>query len=189
MQQVEDLRCRECGSQQVYYPEVHRLDGNRKRNSPSNLVLVCPRCHTHFIFRFNHEDILILKIRGLSNAEIGRFLGISRERVRQIANRERVELDALSGHKTLDELVKLIQNRQEELMRAQKLREEELRYEEEEFEASKGELGETDLKEWEEYLADMRRTTEMLKRRRISKRGLKKRIALYIEGNESEKRR
>jgi len=121
MQQVEDLRCRECGSQQVYYPEVHRLDGNRKRNSPSNLVLVCPRCHTHFIFRFNHEDILTLKMRGLSNAEIGRVLGISRERVRQVYRRYKSEIGQLSEDK-VDDLLRLVQYRQKMLIADRRLK-------------------------------------------------------------------
>jgi hypothetical protein len=48
---------------------------------------VCPGCGTHFTYRFNDEDIWKLKKGGLNNAEIGRTVGLTRERVRQILNR------------------------------------------------------------------------------------------------------
>jgi len=112
---VEGLHCQECGASRIYYPEVHRLDGDRRNNLPSNIVLVCPFCDTHLTTRLNHEDILILKMRGLSNAEIGRVLGISRERVRQVYKRYESELAQLSNGK-VDDLVRLAQFRQNRLI-------------------------------------------------------------------------
>lgn len=112
---MEGLHCQECGASPIYYPEVHRLDGDRRNNLPSNIVLVCPGCKTHLTTRLNHEDILILKMRGLSNAEIGRVLGISRERVRQVYKRYESELAQLSNGK-VDDLVRLAQIRQNSLI-------------------------------------------------------------------------
>jgi hypothetical protein len=73
----------------VYYPgKVHHLDGDTNNESFGNLAMVCPKCQTHILLsRFSPEDIWLLKARGLSNAEIGRLLDISRERVRQLCKK------------------------------------------------------------------------------------------------------
>jgi len=73
----------------VYYPgKVHHLDGDINNESFGNLAMVCPKCQTHILLsRFSPEDIWLLKARGLSNAEIGRLLDISRERVRQLCKK------------------------------------------------------------------------------------------------------
>jgi len=73
----------------VYYPgKVHHLDGDTNNESFGNLAMVCPKCQTHILLsRFSPEDIWLLKVKGLSNAEVGRILGISRERVRQLCKK------------------------------------------------------------------------------------------------------
>jgi len=96
--------CQQCKTRPIYYPTVHHLDGNRNNNSPGNVVLVCPECGTHFTFRFNDEDIWNLKKRGLNNAKIGRTVGLSRERVRQILNRRaRFEVIEREANQALNE--------------------------------------------------------------------------------------
>jgi hypothetical protein len=92
---VEGKSCHEnycyeyCHDAQVYYPsKVHHLDGDHNNNSFSNLAMVCPSCKSHILLsRLSAENIWLLKTRGLNNAEIGRVLGISRERVRQLCNK------------------------------------------------------------------------------------------------------
>jgi hypothetical protein len=73
----------------VYYPgKVHHLDGDTNNESFGNLAMVCPKCQAHILLsRFSPEDIWLLKARGLSNAEIGRLLEMSRERVRQLCKK------------------------------------------------------------------------------------------------------
>ncbi len=99
------------GTSSIYYPgKVHHLDGDITNDSSSNLAMVCPLCQAHILLsRFSPEDIWLLKARGLSNAEIGRLLSISRERVRQLCKKYEVkheaELTALL-EANLDDLVK-----------------------------------------------------------------------------------
>ena len=109
-----DKSCKECSSYRtppVYYPgEVHHLDGDTTNKSFGNLAMVCPQCKAHVLLsRFSPEDIWLLKARGLSNAELGRLLGISRERVRQLCKKyeekHQAELTALL-EANLDDLVK-----------------------------------------------------------------------------------
>jgi hypothetical protein len=90
--EAEDKHCGEkhCGlAHDIYYPgKVHHLDGNTTNNSFDNLAMVCPKCHAHILLsRFTPKDIWLLKARGLSNAEIGRLLDLSRERVRQLGKK------------------------------------------------------------------------------------------------------
>lgn len=70
----------------VYYPrEIIPLDGDPNNKAFGNLAIVCPRCYAHILLsRFSRQDIWLLKARGLSYAEIGRLLNLSRQRVRQL---------------------------------------------------------------------------------------------------------
>jgi len=98
--QLELNRCREpgCGvprlQASVCYPgRVHHLDGDPDNNQADNLAMVCPHCHTHILLsRYTHRDVWQLRMQGLTYAEIGRMLGISRERVRQLCNKYRSSL-------------------------------------------------------------------------------------------------
>ena len=85
----------DCRRGPIYYPgRVHHLDGNQDNNSFGNLAMVCPSCKAHILLsRFGPQEIWRLKISGLSNAEIGRLLGISRERVRQLSRQFPPKLD------------------------------------------------------------------------------------------------
>ena len=119
MVKVEGKFCREnhCRSHYdafpIYYPgKVHHLDGNTTNDSFDNLAMVCPKCQTHILLsRFSSEDIWLLKVRGLSNAEIGRLLNISRERVRQLCKKYEAlqESEIVLLEANLDGLVKRAQ--------------------------------------------------------------------------------
>jgi len=159
------LRCEECGKYPIYHPKVHHLDGDYRNNSASNLTLVCPFCNTHFILRFDREDIFILKMRGLSNAEIGRHLGISRERVRQLYNRGLARYD-------IDNLVKLALKRQEELLEQEKLEEMELEDELEDWRLGFITLSKKELRDREKQLKRLRNGKS--KRRRIGEKRMRK---------------
>jgi len=94
----------------IYYPgKVHHLDGDIKNESFGNLAMVCPQCGAHILLsRFSPQDIWILRAKGLSNAEIGRLLGISRERVRQLYKKhQEIEIERLEAN--IDGLIKQAQ--------------------------------------------------------------------------------
>lgn len=83
-----DKFCVECGSRQkpIYNSEiVHFIDGNCHNTEHGNIAIICPQCESHILMsQFTSNDVFKLKMKGLSNAEIGRYLGLSRERVRQL---------------------------------------------------------------------------------------------------------
>lgn len=117
MVEVTDKSCKEARCEVnnragwVYYPgKVHHLDGDVNNEFFGNLAMVCPKCQAHILLsRFHPKDIWLLKARGLSNAEVGRLLNLSRERVRQLCKKyeakQRAELSALI-QADLDDLVK-----------------------------------------------------------------------------------
>jgi hypothetical protein len=131
--EVEGKSCKENHCHQVksdvpiYYPgKVHHLDGDTDNESFGNLAMVCPNCQAHILLsRFDLEDIWLLKARGLSNAEIGRLLDISRERVRQLCEKyqakHEAELTSLSNA-DLDELVKKAEDFENQLIYSGRLR-------------------------------------------------------------------
>lgn len=92
-----------------YAGQFHYLDGNPENKSWANLSLVCPRCRADILLsRFSPEEIWSLKATGYSNAKIGRLLGLSRERVRQICKKyeeQRAKTETLAKHDA-DELAK-----------------------------------------------------------------------------------
>ena len=94
----------------AYYPgSIEHLNGDTTDNSFGNLAMVCPCCGSLIMLsRFSPKDIWLLKTRGLNNAEIGRLLDISRERVRQLYKKY---LDEYKGELTkletnIDELIR-----------------------------------------------------------------------------------
>jgi predicted transcriptional regulator len=111
----------------IYYPgKIHHLDGDTKNESFGNLALVCPKCKAHILLsRFDPEDMWLLKTRGLSNAEIGRLLGISRERVRQLCSKyetkHKTELTTLL-EESLDDLVKKAESIENHLIASGRLK-------------------------------------------------------------------
>ena len=127
--EVEGRYCKvnHCSGGRVYYPgKVHHLDGNLANSLFGNLAMVCPKCHAHILLsRFGPEDIWILRARGLNNAQIGRLLGISRERVRQLCSKYEVkpeaELTALL-EANIDDLVKKAEYMENGLIESGRLR-------------------------------------------------------------------
>jgi len=111
--QRPDKFCEECSNHHRQKPaiynidEVHHLDGDNTNKSRGNTAIVCPRCECHIVLSpFTPKDIWGLKGKGMNNAEIGRLLGISRERVRQLCKRYQPE----PGHPyNVDSLVKQAQ--------------------------------------------------------------------------------
>ena len=92
----------------VYYPgRVHHVDGNPANNVAHNMAMVCPHCHTHILLARNTpDDVWDLRLRGLNNAHIGRLLGISRERVRQLlAQGNPLRRTELPSEEQLDHLI------------------------------------------------------------------------------------
>lgn len=66
--------------------KIHYLDGDRSNKLHSNTAIVCPRCQAHILLSpFTPKDIWELKMKGMSNAKIGKLLGLSRERVRKLS--------------------------------------------------------------------------------------------------------
>jgi len=106
--------CKECkeygGSHIIYYlGNIHHLDGDTSNRSFGNLATVCPRCRSHILWsRFMPEDIWLLKKNGLNNAQIGKMLGLSRERVRQLCQGYRAP--QLYSQVDIDDLIRLAQS-------------------------------------------------------------------------------
>ena len=69
---------------------VHHLDGNIKNNNKNNLITVCRPCHadlhgfTTSIKNPTIDFIFELRKQNKTYEEIGRYLGVSRQRVHQI---------------------------------------------------------------------------------------------------------
>jgi hypothetical protein len=83
-----DKFCKECGQRQPLIfnrNKIHYLDGNHTNRAHGNIAMICPSCQSHILLsRFTSDDVWGLKMKGLSNAAIGRYLGLSRERVGQL---------------------------------------------------------------------------------------------------------
>lgn len=130
--EVEGKSCREkhCRGNRrdsaIYYPgKVHHLDGDTNNKSFGNLAMVCPKCQAHILLsRYSPKDIWLLT-RALSNAEVGRLLSISRERVRQLCReyeaKHEAELTALVEANP-DDLVKKAEYLENHLIASGRLR-------------------------------------------------------------------
>jgi len=133
---VESRKCNEnnCfATDPIYYPgKVHHVDGDINNDSFSNLAMVCLKCQSHILLsRFSPEELWLLKAKGLSNAEIGSLLGISRERVRQLSNKYKpkdkialtaTDLRQFSETDNIDELVKKYRQAESRLIAQRKLK-------------------------------------------------------------------
>lgn len=92
----DGYKCTECGSDN--YVVVHVIKGKNHNTHLSNLVTLCKHCHAEAhnqILRFTRPTMdLIIEMRdqGKTFQFIGSHLGISRQRVHQILQRES-ELD------------------------------------------------------------------------------------------------
>ncbi len=56
----DDHTCRFCGLRSQKYMEVHHVDGNHENNDESNLITVCPFCHSVF-----HVGLTGIQRRGI----------------------------------------------------------------------------------------------------------------------------
>lgn len=112
--------CTECPPRHNNAPiynldKIHYLDGDHSNKLHSNRAIVCPRCESHIVLSaFTPKDIWGLKMKGIGNAEIGRWLGISRERVRKLSKRYQPE-PVQANNIDIDRLVKEAQRRQKGL--------------------------------------------------------------------------
>jgi len=85
----DENRCVDCGSLENIL--VHHIDESRKlgikkmNNDLSNLVTLCRPCHARrHKYTNDREDVLEYKSMGLSFTEIGKKLGLSRQRSHQL---------------------------------------------------------------------------------------------------------
>jgi predicted transcriptional regulator len=104
--------CVKCDSRSRYgtriynLDKIHYLDGDRSNKLHSNIAIVCPRCEGHILLSpFTPKDIWELKMKGMSNAEIGRLLGLSRERVRKLSKHYQPE-PIMADNVDIDWLIK-----------------------------------------------------------------------------------
>jgi DNA-directed RNA polymerase subunit RPC12/RpoP len=81
-----DLECAECHRKHIVNKDkVHHIDGNPANQTDSNTAVICPSCGIHILMSpATPAEIWRLKQKGLNNTEIGDYLGLSRERIRQI---------------------------------------------------------------------------------------------------------
>jgi len=89
-------RCVKCGEPNVEKLIVHHIDESRKlgidkmNNNLDNLMTLCKPCHARIhkqtvdVIRPNFEKIKEMFQQGSSYSEIGKEIGISRQRVHQI---------------------------------------------------------------------------------------------------------
>jgi len=108
--------CKECNPRvapPIYnLDKIHYLDGDHSNRLHSNMAILCPRCGGHILLSpFNPKDIWELKMKGMSNAWIGKLLGISRERVRKLSKRYQPE-PVQANNIDIDRLVEEAQRRE-----------------------------------------------------------------------------
>lgn len=105
-----------------FYPgRTVYLDGDDTDKSLGNQAMVCPCCEARILkSRLSPKGIWLLKAKGLSYAEIGRILEVSREWIRQLCNRYQVQLSRMP--KTdINDLVRRVQSHQRALKEDGKL--------------------------------------------------------------------
>ena len=109
----------ENAERKAYYPgKIVHLNDNNADNSWGNLAITCPCCEGLIMLsRYTPRDIWSLKARGLNYAEIGRILGLSRERVRQLCKR----YEASSSQVDIEDAVNEAQKRERWLVKNGKL--------------------------------------------------------------------
>lgn len=84
-----DLECAECHRRNIVNKDkVHHIDGNPSNQTDSNTAIICPSCGIHILMSpATPAEIWRLRQKGLNNTEIGEYLGLSRERIRQILDK------------------------------------------------------------------------------------------------------
>ena len=89
-QEVRNRSCSECNREAIrariyIVDQFHYLDGDESNKLYSNKAVICPRCQAHILLSaLAPADMWQLKLRGMSNQEIGDKFGVSRERVRRL---------------------------------------------------------------------------------------------------------
>jgi DNA-directed RNA polymerase subunit RPC12/RpoP len=102
-----DLECAECHRKNVINKDkVHHIDGNSANQTDSNTAVICPSCGIHILMSpATPAEIWRLRQKGLNNTEIGDYLGLSRERIRQILDKfKSSQPDALDISPTAQEI-------------------------------------------------------------------------------------
>ncbi len=94
------FRCVRCGEPKVEKLIVHHIDGSRKlgfkimNNNLDNLITVCKPCHAkehkQTIDDNKIKKIQELLLKDMSYSDIGKELGISRQRVHQILKQSKM---------------------------------------------------------------------------------------------------
>lgn len=109
--------------------KFHHLDGDVSNKQHGNVAVVCPHCRVHIMLsRWAPEDIIRLRMQGMNNANVGRLLGISRERVRQLSSQyapkpqEPEEVD-------VDEMVRVVQLKDKHLRQVEAYKHEDAMFE------------------------------------------------------------
>lgn len=106
----DNFTCVDCGTTEGVLL-VHHIDESRKtgklNNNLDNLVTVCRPCHARrHNFVVTHEDVVEMRLAGISCAEIGRRLGVSRQRVYQITKSYRERFLAILDERIAQHLGK-----------------------------------------------------------------------------------
>lgn len=112
------LECEAPGEAHIYnLGKVHYLDGDHSNELHSNKAIVCPCCEAHILLSAHSPwDIWELKRKGMSNAAIGRKLGISRQNVGKLLKAYR-RPPKVTDEVDIDELIKQYQAREREAIR------------------------------------------------------------------------
>lgn len=104
-----DETCAECRRGWIVNRrEIHYIDGNHANHAHSNTAVVCPYCGAHILMSVaTPKGIWEYKQKGMSNAQIGKLLCLSRERVRQLAAKYRPKKPQIIGEADIENKLNL----------------------------------------------------------------------------------
>ena len=90
-------QCKKCGNKDVEKLVVHHIDGSRKKghkninNNLENLITLCKPCHAKMHDQskseYDFDKLKLLLKTGLFYGDIGKGLGISRQRISQLVKK------------------------------------------------------------------------------------------------------
>lgn len=83
LQQEINSQCPICDNQNVDHFEIHHIDGNPENNSPDNLLMLCPICHSKVTKGdISEEEVkqiktyLMIKVKGKSSVKSSNTINI-----------------------------------------------------------------------------------------------------------------